>query len=102
MEYPLSGFGPHGPYMMCLAWKVCTPLGELAEKLDIADTRATGPAEALAEGISGWLTDSIGKNVAANGMALRLGQMRIIPLMVNPFFPKWNIGKSVAAKGVPS
>ena len=102
MEKPLSGFGPHGPYMMYFAWKVSTPLGELAEKLDMADVGTTGPAEARAEGINGWLTGSMGKNVDANGMALRLGQTRIMPFNSTPFVPQWSIGKSVAENGVPS
>lgn len=102
MVNPLSGFGPHGPYMMYLAWKVCTPLGELAEKLDMAEVGTTGPAEVLTEGMSGWLTGSIGKNVDANGMAARLGQMRIKPFISTPFVPQWSIGKSVAENGVPS
>jgi hypothetical protein len=73
--------------MMYRAWKFCTPVGELAEKLPMTDVGATGPAEGAEEGMSGWLTGNIGKNVDANGMALRLGQMRIVPTISTPFVP---------------
>jgi hypothetical protein len=99
---PLSGFGPNGPYMMYWAWKFCTPAGELAEKFPMAEVGTTGPAEVAREGMSGCVTGSMGKNVFAYAMALRLGQTRMQPTISTPFVPKWSIGKSDAENGVPS
>jgi len=74
--------------MMYCARKVCTPEGELAEKLPIEETGATGPAEGAGEGMSGWLTGSMGRNVDAYAMAVRLGHTRRKPLISTPFFPQ--------------
>lgn len=50
---PLSGFGPNGAYIMYWAWKVCTPVGELAEKFPMAEVGTTGSAEVAGDGIRG-------------------------------------------------
>ena len=45
MYTPLNGFGPHGAYMMYWAWKLCTPVGEFADKFPMEEVETTGPAE---------------------------------------------------------
>lgn len=102
VDSPLSGFGPHGAYMIVLGLERLHSSGGIGRKIPhcgCRNDRSRGRPHGRNQGlVDGYHRQKRGRE--RYDVKARPEEEKALDL--NSLGPQWSIGKSVAEKGVPS